>query len=66
MVVNNYMNNPEAFLKAYLTNLMEHGHGAISMVTLMDKIEDAFHKNEVEKDLDANGKKLYYDLVKEI
>ena len=58
------MSNPEAFLQAFLLTLVDHGQSSISLTLLLDKIDDAFHKYEVEKDLDVNGKKLYYELNK--
>lgn len=56
----------EAFLKAYFQVLENHGLDQVSIVLIQQKIEDAFHKYEVEKDLDAEGKKLYYDLIKKV
>lgn len=58
------MTNPEAFLIAYINNLLEHGHTMMPLTIMLSKIDDAFHKYNAENDLDANGKKLYNELRK--
>ena len=60
------MTNSEAYLIAYLSNLVEHGHGSIPITIMLDKINDAFHTYKIEETLDANGKKLYAALTKEL
>lgn len=56
----------EAFLKSYFQVLENHGISQVSITLILQKIEDAFHKYEVEKDLDAEGKKLYHELIKKL
>lgn len=58
--------NSEAYLKAYLMNLQEHGIAEISIVTMLQKIEDAFHNYEAESEMNADEKKLYHRLKKSV
>lgn len=58
------MTQSEAFLKAMLLDLESKGVSVLEVRMLIDLVDDAFNKYQVEKDLTFEGQKMFKYLIK--